>query len=163
MKLQTKLATDATKTTSQAGFSLIEILIALTLLGLAGTFVAGRIFQQLHEGRVQAAKIQMNNFSGLLKDYKRKCGIYPTTDQGLDSLVSKPSGGRECKNYPAQGFIEDGELPLDPWDNNYQYVSDGRTYNIISYGGDGLEGGEGEDADVYLKDNNNSGETSADE
>lgn len=163
MKLQTKLATDATKTTSQAGFSLIEILIALTLLGLAGTFVAGQIFQQLHEGRVQAAKIQMNNFSGLLKDYKRKCGIYPTSEQGLDALVSKPSAGRECKNYPAAGFIEDGQLPQDPWDNDYQYVSDGRTYNIFSYGNDGLEGGEGEDADVYLKDNNAGSAAESDE
>lgn len=137
---------------SQSGFSLIEILIALTLLGLAGTFVAGRIFDQLHEGRVKSAKIQMNSFSGLLKDFKRKCGFYPTSEQGLDALVAKPTSGRECRSYPANGFVEDGEVPLDPWDFPYNYTSDGRSYNIFSFGGDGLEGGEGEDADVYLKD-----------
>ena len=134
---------------SNQGFSLIEILIALTLLGIAGTFVAGKIFDQLHEGKVKAAKIQMQNLSERLKEFRRHCNFYPTTDQGLDSLISKPSG-RECKRYAPNGYIEADRIPLDPWDNDYAYESDGKSINIISYGEDGVDGGEGNEADIPL-------------
>lgn len=137
-----------------AGFSLIEILVALTLLGLVGAFVAGRIFDNLHEGQVRSAKIQMQSFQARLQDFRRRCGFYPTTDQGLEALISKPTSGRECRNYPPNGFIEGGQIPLDPWDNPYVYESDGREFNILSYGADGAPGGEGHDADIYLFDHN---------
>jgi general secretion pathway protein G len=133
------------------GFSLIEILIALTLMGIAGTFVAGRIFDSLHEGKVKAAKIQMQSLSQRLQEFRRHCGYYPTSDQGLEALVSKPSTGRECPNYSPNGYI-DGDLPLDPWDMDYKFISDGKEYNIISLGADREEGGEGEDADIPMKD-----------
>ena len=74
-----------------AGFSLIEILVALTLLGIAGTFVASRVYDQLRRGQIQAAEIQMNNFKGILGDFRRKCGRYPTTEQGLEALVKAPT------------------------------------------------------------------------
>ena len=135
---------------SNQGFSLIEILIALTLMGIAGTFVAGKIFDQLHEGRAKAAKIQMQSLSQRLKEFRRHCGYCPTTDQGLEGLVSKPTSGRECKRYAPNGYI-DGEVPLDPWDNDYKYTSNGKTFEMLSYGGDGEEGGEGEDADIPMK------------
>jgi len=132
------------------GFSLVEILIALTLLGLAGTFVASKMFQQFHEGRVSAAKIQMNGYKQALMDFKRKCSFYPTTEQGLESLVSKPTAGRECRSYPPNGFID--RIEKDPWDFDYIYESDGRKISIYSTGSDGVEGGEGEEADIYLND-----------
>ena len=135
---------------NQKGFSLIEILIALTLLGLVGTFVGGKFFDMQYEGQVSAARIQMDQFAARLKEYRRKCYSYPTTDQGLDALVSKPSGGRECKDYPPSGFIE-GEVPLDPWQNDYLYESDGREFNIVSLGQDALEGGDEKDVDIYFK------------
>jgi general secretion pathway protein G len=141
--------------TNARGFSLIEILIALTLLGIAGTFISGRIFDQLHEGQVQSTKIQMNALAARLQEYRRKCGIYPTTEQGLQALVSKPSGGRDCRNYPANGFLETPEVPRDPWDEEFVFISDGRTFNIISYGPDGMEGGEGKDKDIYLYESQN--------
>lgn len=146
---ETKKATQEILRSSR-GFSLIEILIALTLLGLAGTFVATKIFQQLHEGRVSAAKIQMNGYKQALMDFKRKCSFYPTTEQGLNALVSKPTSGRECRSYPPAGFIE--RIERDPWDFDYIYESDGRKFNIYSTGSDGVEGGEGEEADIYLND-----------
>ncbi|MCK6596483.1 MAG: type II secretion system major pseudopilin GspG [Bacteriovoracaceae bacterium] len=136
---------------TQRGFSLIEILIALTLLGIAGAFVAGKVFDQLYEGEVKSTRIQMNNLDARLKEFRRKCGFYPTTEQGLEALVTKPSGGRECRDYPPNGFIEDSQVPKDPWNNDFIYESDGKTFNIISYGPDGEAGGEGNDVDVYLR------------
>ena len=136
---------------SSGGFSLIEILIALTLLGLAGTFVAGRIFQSLHEGRVKSAKIQMSALADRLKEFRRKCNFYPNSEQGLDALIAKPTGGRECKNYPPDGFIDGDLIPEDPWGNEYFYESDGRKFNIVSYGADGIEGGEEDDQDIPLR------------
>lgn len=138
-------------TRNSAGFSLIEILIALTLLGLAATFVAGRIFESLYEGQVKSAKIQMNGLAAQLKEFRRKCGFYPTTDQGLEALVGKPAG-KECRNYPPGGFIDGGQVPNDPWDVPFVYESDGTTFNIYSLGQDGVEGGEEKDADIYLYD-----------
>lgn len=136
---------------NQKGFSLIEILIALTLLALAGTFVVGKFLDNLHEGQVNSAKIQMSNLEGRLKEFKRKCGFYPTTEQGLEALVSKPTGGKECKDYPQNGFVEGDQVPKDPWDHDFIYESDGKSINIFSYGQDGEPGGEGTDADIYLK------------
>lgn len=137
---------------SQAGMSLIEILIALTLLALAGTFVGGRVFEQLQEGKVSSAKIQIKSLADRLKEFRRDCNFLPTTDMGLDALVNKPEGGRECKRYAPGGYIEGGKVPLDPWDNEFIYESDGKTFDIISLGADGVEGGEGADADIHYKD-----------
>ncbi|RPJ66205.1 MAG: type II secretion system protein GspG [Alphaproteobacteria bacterium] len=136
---------------NQRGFSLIEILIALTLLALAGTFVVGKFMDNLHEGQVNSTKIQMSNLEGRLKEFRRKCGFYPTTEQGLEALVTKPSGGRECKDYPQNGFIDGDQVPKDPWDHDFVYESDGKNFNIYSYGQDGEAGGEGTDVDIYLK------------
>ena len=135
----------------QKGMTLIEILIALTLISLMGTFIAGKVFDMLYEGQVKSTKIQMKGFEAQLKEFRRKCGFYPTTDQGLEALLEKPSSGRECKNYPPDGFIEGDEIPVDPWDNEYVYTSNGKKFDIISYGQDGEEGGEDKDADISLR------------
>jgi general secretion pathway protein G len=137
---------------SQRGMSLVEILIALTLLGIAGTFVVGQVTQNLQEGQVQSAKIQIQKIGDILREYKRKCGRYPTTEQGLDALVAAPTSGKTCKRYPPDGFIE-GRVPKDPWDTEFIYESDGKRYEIISLGGDEEEGGEDEiDKDISSKD-----------
>ena len=136
---------------NQKGFSLIEILIALTLLVGAGTFVVGKFMDNLEEGKVSSAKIQMSNLDARLKDFRRKCSFYPTTEQGLEALLTKPTGGRECKDYPTNGFIDGESLPQDPWNHDFIYESDGKTFNIYSYGPDGEAGGEGADADIFLR------------
>jgi general secretion pathway protein G len=136
---------------NQKGFSLIEILIALTLLAVAGTFVVGKFMDSLNEGQVKSTKIQMSNLDARLKDFRRKCGVYPTSEQGLEALVTKPTGGRECKDYPTNGFIEGEAIPKDPWENDFIYESDGKTFNISSFGPDGEAGGEGNDADIFLR------------
>lgn len=138
---------------SQRGMSLVEILIALTLLAIAGTFVVQNVFQSLEEGKVSSAKIQIGKLGEILRDYRRKCGMYPTSEQGLDALIAKPTGGRECKKYPPNGFIESGKIPLDPWENEFDYQSDGRRYEITCFGADGEEGGEEQfDKDISSKD-----------
>jgi len=137
------------KLSRQAGFSLIEILIALTILGLAGAFVAGKVFDSLSEGQVKSARIQMGNLSERLKEFRRKCGFYPTSDQGLEALVKKPSG-RDCKDYPPSGFIDGDKVPQDSWNEDFLYESDGNNFNICSKGGDRADGGEGGDADICL-------------
>jgi general secretion pathway protein G len=137
---------------SEQGLSLIEILIALTLLALAGTFVGGKVFDNLQEGKVQTAKIQIKSIADRLKEFRRDCNFLPTTDQGLDALIEKPTGGRECKRYAPGGYIEGGKVPVDPWDAEYIYESDGKTFSIISLGADNAEGGEDFDADINSKD-----------
>lgn len=137
---------------SQAGMSLIEILIALTLLALAGTFVGGKVFDNLQEGKVSSAKIQIKSLGDRLKEFRRDCNYLPDTTQGLDALIQKPQGGRECKRYAPGGYIEGGKIPLDPWDQEFIYESDGKTYTIISLGADNAEGGEGFDADIKSTD-----------
>ena len=131
-------------TQSNSGFSLIEILIALTILGLAGTIVVGKIFTQLEEGKISAARIQITNLSNNLMEYRRHCGSYPTTDQGLDALLEKPTSGKPCNRYQEGGYLEGTKIPLDPWDNEYVYTSDGKTFEIISYGSSGVESEDGE-------------------
>ena len=136
---------------SSRGFSLIEILIALTLLGIIGAVVMVNVFDQLEDGKIKTANLRMASFGAALKEYRRKCGSYPTTEQGLEALISKPAGGRECKNYPPNGFLSEefSEIPYDPWDEPYYYESEGRRFQIYTYGPDRAEGGEGMDGDLY--------------
>ncbi|MCO5141529.1 MAG: type II secretion system major pseudopilin GspG [Oligoflexia bacterium] len=140
--------------TNQQGFSLIEILIVIALIAVAGTFVTNQLINRLDEGNRSAAGIQINQFKQLLEDYRRYCSIYPTEQQGLDALVAKPTSGPECPNYPAAGFIQGGKLPIDPWGGAYVYLSpdDGKSYTILSYGTDKKEGGEGSAKDISSAD-----------
>lgn len=140
------------KLLSQAGMSIIEILIALTLLGLAGTFVVGQVYENLKEGEIKSARIQIKSLGDRLKEFRRDCGFFPETEQGLESLVQKPTGGRDCKRYAPSGYIDGGKVPQDPWGAEFDYQSDGKTFNIISFGNDNAEGGEGADADISYKD-----------
>ena len=139
------------KLLSNQGMSLIEILIALSLLAIGGSFIAGKAYQSYQEGLHKSALIQVQNIAQRLKEYRRHCGQYPTTDQGLDALIQQPTGGKECKRYAPGGYIDGGKIPMDPWDNEFEYRSDdGKTITIISYGNDGVEGGEDADVDVTL-------------
>ena len=129
---------------SSKGMSLIEILIVLTLIGLIATFITGKIFQQLEEGRRDATRIQLSNLATRLKEYRRYCNRYPDTEQGLEALISKPTSGPECKRYPSGGLIDGDRVPLDPWDNEYEYESDGHKFKVYSYGPKGPEAEESE-------------------
>jgi general secretion pathway protein G len=134
----------------QRGFSLMEILIVISLIAVAGTFVIGQLVSRLDEGNYQAAKTQINLLKGMMEEYRRYCSIYPTSEQGLDALVAKPTSAPDCPNYPASGFLRDAKVPLDPWGTPYQYVSpdNGNTFVITSLGKDKAENGEGFAKDI---------------
>ncbi|MBP9674235.1 MAG: type II secretion system major pseudopilin GspG [Bacteriovoracaceae bacterium] len=145
------------KKLGSAGFSLMEILIVLTLMGVVIGFVGTNLSNKLQEGRISSAKIQIKSFEDLLKNYDRDCNQFPTTEQGLMALVEKSTQGPECANYSMGGYLDssrskEGKVPLDPWGNDYAYESDGKTFVIISYGKDGEEGGEKFDADIRSTD-----------
>jgi len=135
---------------SDRGFTLLEIIIVVFILSLLVAIVAPRIIGRTDEARVTAAKIQIRNFESALKLFKLDNAFYPDTQQGLDVLIEKPATGRIPQKYKEGGYLEQKKIPPDPWGNPYIYVSPGLhgDFDIISYGNDGKEGGEGKDADI---------------
>jgi general secretion pathway protein G len=139
---------------NERGMSLIEILIVITLMAVVGTIAATNVIERMNEGYQNTAKTQIAALKGMLEDYRRYCNTYPTTEQGLEALVAKPTSGPDCKNYPASAFLKDGAVPKDPWGRPYDYQSpdDGRSFRITCWGRDGKEGGEGADKDIHSDD-----------
>ena len=137
---------------SSYGFSLMEIMIALTLMAIGVALVGGRVLDSFEEGKVNSAKSQIGQFKAMMEDYRRYCSMYPTTEQGLDALIAKPTTPPECKSYPASGIMNAAKVPADPWDNPYDYQSDGKTYVITSYGRGKVPEGEGFDKDIKSTD-----------
>ena len=139
------------KKKDRAGFTLIEILVVVIILGVLAGLVVPRIIGKPGEARQAKARMQIENIETALKMFKLENGFYPTTEQGLEALIRKPSTGRIPTKYKDGGYLEKGRLPKDPWDQEYLYLSPGvhnRDFDLWSLGGDGTEGGEGEDADV---------------
>ncbi len=135
----------------QAGFTLLEILIVITILGILASLIAVRVMDRPGEARTLKAKMDIQTMENALKLYKLDNAAYPSTDQGLKALVEKPAVGRVPKNWREGGYLEKGVVPNDPWGNPYYYMSPGvrlEVYDLWTYGADGEEGGEGEDADV---------------
>lgn len=135
----------------ESGFSLIELMIVLVILGLLVAALVPRIMSRPDEARVTAAKVDIKSIVSALQYYKLDNGRYPTTEQGLQALITKPDTGPEPRNYQSGGYLETDDVPQDPWGNEYIYRSPGendRDYEIISYGADGEEGGEEFDADI---------------
>ena len=130
----------------QAGFTLIEIMVVVFILGLLVTLVAPRIVGRTDEARKVKAVADVKKIEEALHLYKLDNGIYPTTDQGLQALVTRPETGNVPRRWNPDGYLE--TLPVDPWGNPYAFLSDGDTYSVKSYGADGAEGGEGKYADI---------------
>ena len=136
---------------NSAGFTLIEIMVVIIILGLLAAIVMPRIVGGTDRARYEQAKVQMRILEDSLKRYKLDNGRFPTTDQGLEALVVPPTTGVVPRNYPNGGYLDKPEIPTDPWGNNFVYVSPGQNgpdFDLKSFGADGLEGGEGYDADL---------------
>lgn len=135
---------------SQRGFTLIEIMVVVVIISVLIGLVAPNILGRVDEARVTAARADIGTMSQALDMYRIDNGGYPSTDQGLKALISKPSGTPEPRNWNPAGYLKKKELPKDPWGNNYQYLTypDG-SYDLFSFGADGREGGSDYDADIY--------------
>jgi general secretion pathway protein G len=132
------------------GFTLLEIIVVVFILSLLAAIVAPKIIGRTDDARIAEAKVQIKNLETALKLFKLDNGDYPSTEQGLAALVEKPTTGQIPQKYRDGGYLEQKKVPLDPWGNPYVYISPGLNgdFDIISYGGDGKEGGEGKNADI---------------
>jgi general secretion pathway protein G len=132
------------------GFTLIELMVVIVILGILAGLIVPRIMGRPEEAKQLKARLTIESLETSLRLYKLDNGSYPTTEQGLEALVQAPDTGYIPKNYREGGYIEKGRIPLDPWDNEFVYLSPGvhGEYDIVSYGADGVPGGEGKDKDV---------------
>ena len=133
-----------------SGFTLIEILIVVVILGILGAVVVPNMLSRPDTARVQAAQTDLRAISQTLEIYRLDNFQYPSSEQGLEALVDKPSGFPEPKNWNPEGYIK--KLPTDPWGSPYLYEKSGSAYALASLGADGEEGGDGFDGDINLKD-----------
>lgn len=152
MKTSTSLLR-ASRNALQAGFTLVEVMVVVIIIGLLAGIVVPNVMDNLDKANIQKARADMGALQTALKLYRIDNFTYPTTEQGLEALVSKPSIAPVPRNYKASGYID--TLPRDPWGGEYQYLSpaDGHEYDIYSLGADGVSGGEGQNADVSVWDN----------
>jgi len=132
------------------GFTLIELMVVIVILGILVSFIAPRLMGRPDEAKQVKARIQMESLETAIKLYKLDSGIYPTTEQGLQALVEQPQTGTLPKKWRKGGYLEKGKVPKDPWGNEFVYLSPGAQgdYDIISYGADGVPGGEEFDKDI---------------
>jgi general secretion pathway protein G len=130
----------------EAGFTLVEMLVVITIIGLIMALVGPRVLNYLAESKVKAARIQVESFSSSLDLFYLDNGRYPTTSEGLTALAQRP-GVAEAWNGP---YVRGGIVPNDPWGHAYVYRSPGEhgVYDIVSYGSDGQQGGTGTAADI---------------
>ena len=131
----------------QSGFSLLEILVAMAIMAILGGVMVMQFSGKTIEANLIKVKTDIKAIESALIQYSADNFMYPTTEQGIDALETKPTSRPEPKNYARQGYIK---LGLDPWGNPYQYAYPGEfgEYDIYSLGADGEEGGEGSAADI---------------
>jgi general secretion pathway protein G len=131
-----------------AGFTLIEIMVVVVILGILAAVVVPRIMDRPDDARIARAKQDIRAIEAALNLYKLDNFYYPSTQQGIEALVSPPSGEPPAKNWKAGGYI--AQMPKDPWGNPYQYLSPGvkGEIDIFSLGKDNRPGGEGAAADI---------------
>lgn len=131
---------------SEPGFTLIELMVVILIIGLLATIVVQNLRGATDKAKRIKAQADISALKTALDRYYLDNGSYPATDQGLPALVSAPQSGKVPTDYPAGGYIE--KIPNDPWGNPYIYQSDGDNYVLKSYGADGVEGGTGKNADI---------------
>jgi general secretion pathway protein G len=136
------------KRSSQAGFTLIEIMVVIAIIGILATMIVPKIMGRPDEARATAAKQDVGTIIQALKLYRLDIGRYPSTEQGLKALVEKPVSEPVPQNWKAGGYLE--SLPKDPWGNVYQYSNPGThgEIDVYSFGADGKPGGTALDTDI---------------
>lgn len=135
----------------QRGFTLIEIMVVVVIIGVLGAIVVPQFMSRPDQAKVTAAKTEIQAIATSLEMYRLDNAYYPSTQQGLEALVRRPSGTPAARNWNAQGYLK--SLPVDPWGTPYQYLNPGVRaanggYDLYSLGADGVTGGEGHGADI---------------
>ncbi|MGJ4909149.1 type II secretion system major pseudopilin GspG [Bradyrhizobium sp. HKCCYLS2033] len=132
----------------ERGFTLVEMLVVITIIGLIMGLIGPRVLNYLSESKTKAARIQLQSFSAALDLFYLDAGRYPSTSEGLGALAQRPAG-LSAWNGP---YLKGGAVPKDPWNTAYVYRAPGDhgPYDILSYGADGQEGGSGTAADIVL-------------
>jgi len=135
-------------TRSQSGFSLLEIMVVVVIIGILVATIAPNLFGETERARLTRVKVDIVALEDALERYKLENFTYPTTDQGLESLVTKSSLPPEPKHFKPGGYVK--RLQKDPWGNDYLYISPGQVgpYEVYTLGADGEVGGEGVNADI---------------
>jgi general secretion pathway protein G len=133
---------------TQRGFSLVEILVVLVILGLLVSVVAPTVLNQADDARIKKVYADFANIETALKLYRLDNYVYPSSEQGLEALVVASSLDPEPRNFKKGGYLE--QIPMDPWGRPYLYLSPGEQgeIDIYSYGADGISGGEGQNGDL---------------
>jgi general secretion pathway protein G len=132
------------------GFTLIEILVVVVIIGILGAVIVPNLLGRPDQARITAAQSDLRNLGNALDIYRLDNFQYPSSDQGLEALVTRPSGFPEPKNYNPEGYIK--SLPTDPWGSPYVYERTPNGFGMYSLGADGAEGGEGLNADIRYAD-----------
>jgi general secretion pathway protein G len=135
---------------SERGFTLIELLVVILILGLLAGIVGPRLFGHTDEAKQTKARVQIENLSSAVKMYKLDNGVFPTTEQGLDALVTMPQSGTIPKKWKKGGYLAKKQVPKDPWGNAYIFLSPGNhdDFDLISLGADGAQGGQDVNKDI---------------
>lgn len=133
---------------TQGGFTLIEIMVVVVILGILAALVVPQVMSRPDQAKVTVAKGDIKAIAAALDMYKLDNFAYPSTQQGLDALVKKPSGNPQPKNWNRDGYLK--RLPKDPWGNDYQYLSPGTQgqFDLYSFGADGKPGGSDLNTDI---------------
>ena len=138
------------KRSDERGFTLIEIMVVIVILGILAGLIIPRIMGRPDEARQAKARMQIQSLETALKLYRLDNGNYPTTEQGMQALVEPPAVGSLAKRWRQGGYLEKAKVPKDPWDNDFVYLCPGAhgDFDLSSLGADGEAGGEGKDKDI---------------
>jgi general secretion pathway protein G len=128
----------------------MEILVVVVIIGILGAVIVPNLLGRPDQARITAAQSDLRNLANALDIYRLDNYQYPSTEQGLEALVRKPSGFPEPKNYNPDGYVK--KLPTDPWGSPYVYERNSSGFNLFSLGADGAEGGEGLNGDIRFED-----------
>jgi len=135
---------------NRKGFTLIEIMVVIVILALLAALVGPKLMGRTDDAKITDARVQIKNIETALKLYKLDTGNYPSTEQGLSALITKPTVGVIPNGFKDGGYLESKKVPKDPWGNEYLYISPGEhgDYDLFTYGSDGTKGGEGKNVDI---------------
>lgn len=133
----------------QKGFSLIELMVVIVILGLLAALIAPNVLGKGEQAKQKLACVQLKSISNALEMYKQDNGDYPSTEEGLNALVANPNPD-ELRNYLPGGYLSGKSVPKDPWNRALIYFNEGGSFDIVSLGADGKEGGSDENRDISL-------------